>query len=134
MNSMMHLLDIPVIANKSGRNMLHARRPIIEPAQTITRIVFSGWHILYKIMNPTMARSMVAAVEMSLAPTPKVCPNTTSAPTASTSVSPAGSAFKNTLVRKCPLMTSSFGCSARKNAGMPIVNMLISDICEGSSG
>ena len=47
---------------------------------------------------------------------------------------PVISAFKNTLVRKCPLMISRFGCSARKNAGIPIVYMLISDTWDGSSG
>ena len=77
---------------------------------------------------------MVAAVEISVEFTPKVLPNTTSAPTARTSVSAAGMAFRQTLVRKCPLIIFLFGSSARKNAGMPIVNILIRDTCEGSSG
>ena len=81
-----------------------------------------------------MDNSIVAAVEISAELTPNVRPNMTSAPTASTSVSAAGSAFKNTFVRKCPLIIFLFGSSARKNAGTPIVNILISEICDGSSG
>ena len=46
----------------------------------------------------------------------------------------AGNAFRNTLVRKCPCILSLFGWNARKNPGTPIVNMLISDIWDGSIG
>ena len=81
-----------------------------------------------------MASSIVAAVEISVEFTSNVRPKITNAPTASASVSAAGRAFKNTFVRKCPLIIFLFGSRARKNAGTPMVNILISDICEGSSG
>ena len=114
--------------------MLQNRSPAIHPARIPTRILFIGALILYRIINPTIASSMVAAVEMSVESTPKVRPKTTRAPTASASVTAAGSAFRNTFVRKCPLMIFLFGSRARKNAGTPIVNILISEICDGSNG
>ena len=41
-------------------------------------------------------------------------------------------AFRRTLVIKCPLIRVLFGSNARKNPGIPIVNMLIRDrtVCE----
>ena len=114
--------------------MLQNRSPRIQPPRIPALILFIGALILYRIMNPTMASSMVAAVEISVEFTPKVLPKTTSAPTAAASVIAAGSAFRNTFVRKCPLMIFLFGYIARKNAGIPIVNILISEIWDGSSG
>ena len=81
-----------------------------------------------------MASSMVAAVEMSVEFTPNVLPKITRAPTASASVMAAGRAFRNTFVRKCPRIRFLLGSMARKKAGMPMVNILISEIWDGSSG
>ena len=127
-NSITHFVVIPVIANRSLRKILQNRSPTIHPPRITPRSTFIGALIVYRIINPTMDNSIVAAVEISAELTPNVRPNMTSAPTASTSVSAAGSAFKNTFVRKCPLIIFLFGSSARKNAGTPIVNILISEI------
>ena len=132
--SIMHFLDIPVIANNCGRKILHPNSPdhASDPddhTQCIHRLADPVKdHESDNCKQHRRRRRNIFGCN------PNVCPNTTSAPTASTSVSPAGSAFKNTLVRKCPLMISRFGCSARKNAGIPIVYMLISDTWDGSSG
>ena len=85
-------------------------------------------------MNPTIARSMVAATEISAESTPNVSPNFTNAPTASASVIAAGSALRNTLVRKWPRIMFLLGSMARKKAGTPMVNILISEIWDGSNG
>ena len=131
---MIHFVDIPVIANSFGRKMEQPKSPITEPTHTHPRSQLNGSQILNKIINPTMARSIVPAVEMSVSPSPNVCPKTAMAATASTSVRPAGRAFNTTFVRKCPLITSLFGWNARKNPGIPIVNILISEICDGCNG
>ena len=83
---------------------------------------------------PVAASSMVAAVAMSSCGSENTSPQTTSAPTASTSVSPAGRAFSSTFRRKFPCIRSLFGSSAKRKPGMPMVNALISEICDGSSG
>ncbi len=64
----------------------------------------------------------------------KTSPQVTSAPTASASVIPAGSARSMTLVMKRPRIRSRFGSIASRNPGTPMVNMLISEIWDGSSG
>ena len=133
-NNMIHFVDIPVIANNFGRKMIHKIQPVRHPPQTTPRKILTGLQILNRMMNPTIRSNIVAAVEISVVFTSNVLPNTTSAPTISTSVRPAGNAFRNTLVRKCHCILSLFGWNARKNPGTPIVNMLISDIWDGSIG
>ena len=123
----MHFVDIPLIANKSPKYMLHNNSPIMLPPHTHQRSVFIGLLILYKIINPTIDKSIVHAVDISVSFTSNTCPNTTSAPTTNTSVIPAGSAFIKTFVRKLPCIMFLFGCNAKKNAGIPIVNILISE-------
>ena len=56
------------------------------------------------------------------------------APTITKSVRPAGRAVSSTLVIKCPLMMFLLGSSASRNPGTPMVNILISEICDGSRG
>lgn len=113
--------------------MIHKIQPVRHPPQTTPRKILTGLQILNRMMNPTIRSNIVAAVEISVVFTPNVLPNTTSAPTISTSVRPAGNAFRNTLVRKCPVFFLYL-------AGTPgrirysIVNMLISDIWDGSIG
>ena len=73
-------------------------------------------------------------MEISSDATPKVRPNTTSAPTASTSVSPAGSAFKKYVGQEMSLDHLFVGLERQEEGGTPMVNILISDTWEGSSG
>ena len=80
----MHFVDIPVIANSFGRKMEQPKSPITEPTHTQPRSQLNGSQILNRIINPTMARSIVPAVEMSVSPSPNVCPKTAMAATAST--------------------------------------------------
>ena len=47
---------------------------------------------------------------------------------------PAGVAILKTFARKLPLIRALFGSSERINDGIPIVNILISVICDGSNG
>ena len=97
-------------------------------------ILVRGLLIRIKIMKPTTARSIVAAVAISPSDSPNTSPQTTSAPTAKTSVSAAGSARSSTFLRKLPSMRAWFGSSASKKPGMPMVNIAIRDTCAGSSG
>ena len=69
-------VDIPVIANSFGRKMEQPKSPITEPTHTQPRSQLNGSQILNRIINPTMARSIVPAVEMSVSPSPNVCPKT----------------------------------------------------------
>ena len=107
--------------------MLQNNNPAIHPLTILNRILFIGALILYKIINPTIAKSIVAAVDISVELTSNVLPNMTRAATARASVNAAGSAFNSTFVRKCTLIIFLFGYRARKNAGTPIVNILIND-------
>lgn len=86
-NNMIHFVDIPVIANNFGRKMIHKIQPVRHPPQTTPRKILTGLQILNRMMNPTIRSNIVAAVEISVVFTPNVLPNTTSAPTISTSVS-----------------------------------------------
>ena len=122
------------MANKSFKKMLQNNSPAMHALTMPKRILFIGALILYKIINPTIAKSIVAAVDMSVELTSNVLPNMTRAATARASVNAAGSAFNSTFVRKCPLIIFLFGSRARKNAGTPIVNILINDTCDGSNG
>lgn len=99
-NSMIHFVVIPVMAKRSFRKILQNRSPAIHPVRIAVLNIFIGALILYRIINPTIASSIVAAVEISVSPTSKVFPKITSAPTTTASVMAAGSAFKNTFVRK----------------------------------
>ena len=77
---------------------------------------------------------MVEAVAISVGATLKILPKYIIAPTTSTSVSAAGRAFSRIFVMNLPRMRSRFGMNDRKNAGSPIVNTLMSEICEGMRG
>lgn len=63
--SMMHFADMSEMANNSGNTILLTRNPATDPHQMQTRSALNGLHILKRIINPTIASSMVAAVEMS---------------------------------------------------------------------
>ena len=93
-------VDIPVIANSFGRKMEQPKVQSTEPTHTQPRSQLNGSQILNRIINPTMARSIVPAVEMSVSPSPNVCPKTAMAATASTSVRPAGRAFNTTICQE----------------------------------
>ena len=97
-------------------------------------ILLNGSLILIKIINPTTASNSVAAVAISADGSEKTSPHITSAPTTKTSVSPAGSAFNKTFLINFPLIRSLFGSNASKNPGIPIVNILINEMCAGSRG
>ena len=96
--------------------------------------LLNGWLILIIIMKPTTAISNVEAVAISVDGILKTCPHITSADTAKKSVNPAGNAFNSTFPRKWPLILDLLGSSASKNPGIPIVNILINDTCDGING
>ena len=70
-NSMIHFVVIPVMAKRSFRKILQNRSPAIHPVRIAVLNIFIGALILYRIINPTIASSIVAAVEISVSPTPK---------------------------------------------------------------
>ena len=122
------------IAKSSLSTTAHNTNAIILHTSTVPLYLLRGTDILNKIINPTIASNMVAAVAISSDGSPNTLPHTTSAAIARASVSPAGRAFKNTFLRNFPSILLPLDSMARKNAGIPILNMLISDICDGSSG
>ena len=81
-----------------------------------------------------MASSTVAAVEISSEPTANSWPKTTSVATIKKSVSAAGRARVRMFVIKWPAIRFLFGISESRKPGIPIVNILISEIWDGSSG
>ena len=89
---------------------------------------------MYRIMMPTIASRMVQEVDRSGPLTRNSLQKITRRLITVKSVSPAGSALYMTLFRKWPWIRFRLNSSDMTNAGMPIVNMLISDICDGSSG
>ena len=129
-----HFVVILPMAKRSLRKILQNSSPATMPIQITQRNLFIGLLILKRIIKPTIASRSVEAVEISSLLNPKTRPKTVRKPTKRTSVKPAGSAFKNTLVRKCPCIIFLLGSIASKNAGIPIVNIPIREICEGSSG
>ena len=128
------MLDIDSMANSLPRKRPQNSSPTMLIRSTPYFILLNGWLILIIIMNPTTARSIVPAVAMSSLGRLNTCPQITSAPTDNTSVSPAGNAFNMTFTIKFPSIRFLFGSSASRNPGNPMVNMLMSDICDGSSG
>ncbi len=129
-----HIFDKSVSANSFFKKKPENTRPAIFPIITAYFIPLSGSLILKRIMKPTTESTSVAIVPMLASDIQNTSPHTTSAPTAITSVSPPGSAFSMTLVIKCPFILSLFCSSANKNPGTPMVNILMSDTCAGSSG
>ena len=106
----------------------------MHPRITDQRYLFKGVLIRNRIINPTIASRNVAATEMSTSATLNVLPKTTSAAMAKKSVRAAGIALNTTLRRKFPSILRWLASIARKNAGIPILNILISEICEGCRG
>ena len=76
----------------------------------------------------------MAAVEISSEPTANSWPKTTSVATIKKSVSAAGRARVRMFVIKWPAIRFLFGISESRKPGIPIVNILISEIWDGSSG
>ena len=128
------ILDMSLSANSCLRKMPQKISPAMLRMIIAYFILVRGLLMRIKIMKPTTARSIVAAVAISPSDSPNTSPQTTSAPTAKTSVSAAGSARSSTFLRKLPSMRAWFGSSASKKPGMPMVNIAIRDTCAGSSG
>ena len=68
----------------------------------------------------------VEAVEISMELILNVYPNNTIAPTMIASVKPPGKAFRRMLLIKWPFIIFVSGICDKRNAGTPIVNMLMS--------
>ena len=85
-------------------------------------------------MNPTSATSIVLDVEIHSLFISKTSPNITRELTLINVVIPAGAAVLNTLVRNLPFIRLLLGSRDTTKDGMPMVNMLISVICDGVSG
>ena len=132
--SITHLVDIEEMPKSPGNRIQLARNPTMHPMQIARRREFRGLHILNRIIKPTIAKSIVAAVDRSSPPTPNVRLKIASAATTNTSVSHAGRDFSSTFCKNRPLITFLCGWRDRKNPGMPIVNMLIREIWEGPRG
>ena len=132
--SIANRLDISVFANKWLTKSIQNSQPITMDATRIACGTVIGFAILYKIIKPTIATRIVHEVETHAASTPNSRQKITSPLTTAKSVSPAGSAFTSTFVRKCPRIWFLFGSNARKNDGIPIVNILIKDTWDGSNG
>ena len=70
--SITHFVDMEDMPNSPGNKKQLAKNPMIHPAQITALKGFKGLQILNRIMNPTMAKSIVDAVDRSSPPTPNV--------------------------------------------------------------
>ena len=70
--SITHFVDMEDMPNSPGNKKQLAKNPMIHPAQITALKRFKGLQILNRIMNPTMAKSIVDAVDRSSPPTPNV--------------------------------------------------------------
>ena len=95
---------------------------------------YLGKGVDYDDLYQVGALALVQAVERSVPLTLNSLQKMTRRLITVKSVSPAGSALYMTLFIKCPWIRFLLNSSDMTKAGMPIVNMLISDTCEGSSG
>ena len=100
----------------------------------MTLIISNGIHTLISAAIPTVRSTSVAAVAVCSWASPVKFPYIVISVTTIKSVSPVGSAFNTTLRRKSPLIRLLLGCNARKNAGIPIVNIPRNDNCVGYNG
>ena len=83
---------------------------------------------------PTQATSTVQTEEISPKECPSARPHKSSANSAHTIATDAGSERASTLARKLPRTSSWLGSSARTNEGMPITAVESSDIWIGMNG
>ena len=89
-----------VSAKRLLRKMPQRTSPVTLSAKIPYLIGVNGLLILIRIINPMTHKSIVEAVAISSLGREKTLPQTTSAPTARTSASPAGRALSNTFLRK----------------------------------
>ena len=125
---------ITEIPKKSLKNIILAASPAAQNIQMPHLQLFMGRLMRQSIISPTILRRIVEAVEISVCSELNTFPNLTISPTTIVFVSPAGSAFMRILFMNFPLMRSLFGIWERKNAGIPMVNILMSEMCAGFSG
>ena len=133
-NNNIHSIDIASSAKSLLRNIPANISPTKFPAIIVVLSLLSGVHTLISTINPTIESKSVAAVEMSEFSKLNALPQKTSAPTANTSATPPGIAFLKTFGRNLPSIRDFSGSNAKKNPGIPIVNIVINETCEGSSG
>ena len=133
-NSIVVLGDIPEMLNNSFINTEQKIMQII--IDMIMNILhrFIGLLIRYKIINPMMDISIVLAVDTSAPLISNSALKITTLLTIIKSVKLAGNALYNTFVINFPCIGFLLFSKARKNAGIPIVNILINDICDGFNG
>ena len=100
----------------------------------MTLIISNGIHTLISAAIPTVRSTSVAAVAVCSWTSPVQFPYIVTIVTTIKSVIPVGRALSTTLRRKSPLIRLLLGCNARKNAGIPIVNIPRNDNCVGYNG
>ena len=123
-----------LIPNRSGIKKV---QKAIPNTMTVIKAMcrpLAGFATFPKIMNPTSPTRMVQAVEMHTGSISNTCPKTTKELTLIKVVIPAGAAILKTLPKNVPLIKFLFGSRESTKDGMPMVNILISVICDGFNG
>ena len=104
-----------------------SRKPAIQIRNTNTRHLLRGLIICHIIMKPITDNRYVLAVLISLYGILNNCPKNTITAMAKKDVIAAGNALYKVWFRKLPSCFYSLGSSASRNAGIPMLNVDISD-------
>ena len=119
---------------KSFKKNAQKSKPAIQKKKQVFLYQSTGLDARQTIKKPTVAIRTVQAVEISVDGKAKIEPSNTIVATKTTSAKPPGIARFKILLTKLPRIKSWFGACESKKPGIPIVNILISEICAGISG
>ena len=127
-------LSIIASENNDSNPIIAIKNAVIIEINSVVLIMFNGFDILYICMNPVVPSNITATVDIVVFVILVMFAVTNNNIILKAIVNDVGKATFTTFNKKCFFILSLFGSRAKMNAGIPIVNVLVSDNCIGMNG